>query len=339
MGIEKMSFEEAREEATSMQKKITNKEADAYPEAEKLVDKEKMDNYFNLIQSIAIPEGNKPWAPKKIIISDNNGETKEFDPQQTIKTIGEGDNKLEITAKTAYHIDHLHLSGEEPGSTFEKGTTLSDVARLIEEKFNLAEVAHAQKEGSGPLMEKKFVGTIDTGTEQFETGVATLNEMLDRGVITPEQMQDFLDNYKDKIEQANFNGDQEEINKLKEEFNNKGYPIYIEQRAKMKDKDGNLIPVPGSPITPFFDTDPVKTSEMAIVANDSKLITTMTGHHREKLPFSPASTFKRIKEKNTNEYARLQELFGSDEEIKSKIEEEFKINSTDWLNAGFIEKR
>ena len=221
----------------------------------------------------------------------------------------------------------MHLSGSVPGSAFEKGTTLSDVVKLIEEKFNLAEVARSQKEGSGPLLEKKFVGTIDTKTEQFETGVGTFKEMLDSGVITPEQMQDFLDNYKDKIEQANFGGNQEEIDKIIEEFNAKDYPVYLKQRF------------PGAPLTPFFDTEAIKTSEMAIVANGNKLVTTMTGHHREKLPFSPASTFEFIKEKNANEYARLQGLFGSDEEIVKKMEEEFKLNSADWLQAGFIEKR
>jgi len=327
MGIEKMSFGEAKEEANSMQEKIAKKEAATYPEAEKLVDKEKMDNYFDSIQSVSIPEGSDPRSPEKIIITDVDGETRELDPWQTIKTIGEGENQLEITAGNANHIDNLHLSGNVPGSSFEKGTSLSDVAKLIEEKFNLAEVARSQEEGSGPLMEKKFVGTIDTETEQFETGVATLNEMLDKGVIAPEQMEDFLDNYKDKIEQANFTGNQEEQDKLMDEFNNKEYPIYLKQRF------------PGAPVTPFFDTDPVQTSEMAIVANGGKLVTTMTGHHREKLPFSPASTFEFIKEKNANEYARLQELFGSDEEIKSKMEEEFRMNSADWLQAGFIEKR
>ena len=70
MGIEKMSFGEAYEEASLMQEKIKNKEALNYNEAEKVVEKEKVDKYFESIQSVSIPEGSNPRSPEKIIITD-----------------------------------------------------------------------------------------------------------------------------------------------------------------------------------------------------------------------------------------------------------------------------
>jgi hypothetical protein len=286
------------------------------------------EDVFESIQSVAMPEGSNPRSPEKILITTKDGETREIDPNQVVKTIGEGEHALEITAGTAFHIYHLHVSGEVPGSKFNEGTTLSDVAKLIAEKFDLEAVASAQRNGSGPLLEHKFVGTIDTGNERFSTSVATLEQMLENGVITSEQLQDFNDNYRSIVEQSNREGNQDMQNQVMNDFNSKGYPMYLKQRF------------PGAPVTPFFDADSVQTSEMAIVAKDGQLVTTMTGHHREKLPFSPASTFEHIKESsNQAEYQRLLELFGSDEVIQEQIEKEFEINSADWLNAGFIERR
>ena len=66
-------------------------------------------------------------------------------------------------------------------------------------------------------------------------------------------------------------------------------------------------------------------------ANCSKFFSTKGFPNQATLDFA--------KSKAVKEYARLLELFGSDEAILEKLNEEFDTNSNDWLQAGFIAER
>lgn len=284
--------------------------------------------FIKTITEVTIPEGEDINAPKNIIIKrkvDGKSTEDTIPPDKIIFVIGKDPYGIKVDAEAAFHIYSRHLSEEAAGSKF-TGMTLYDVLRQIQTQFDLAEVARAQKEGVGPLEEKKFVGTIDIGIKGT-TGVATLDEMLRLGIITQSQVDEYKALTKD-IEDANFRSDQEKKDRLIQEFNQKGYPIYLGQRF------------PVAPITPFFDTDPIDTTEMAIVVIDGKLITTMTGHHREKLPLGPQAQIEFAKEKRPKDYDELMEKFLTEAEVLKRLTREFyELNSPDWLNAGFIQRR
>ena len=79
---------------------------------------------------------------------------------------------------------------------------------------------------------------------------------------------------------------------------------------------------------------------MAIVVQDQKLLTTMVGHYRENLPFPPGeSSLSYAKEKQPAAYQDLLKQFGSDEAILEALDEDFEMNSLDWMQAGFIKGR
>jgi hypothetical protein len=77
-------------------------------------------------------------------------------------------------------------------------------------------------------------------------------------------------------------------------------------------------------------------AELAVVIINNKIITTMPGHHREKLPFSPKGVWEHASDA---EKTKLIEKFGSEDEALSRINADFEINAKDWTNAGFIKKR
>lgn len=277
------------------------------------------------IQSMELPEGEDSRAPKNVIVCTAT-EKMSLPADHVIHRIGEGENTIDVTAGAAFHIYQMHISGKIAGSQF-PGMNLADVMEKIETQFDLTEVARAQREGTGPLKEHKYVGAVDVGLEAT-TGVATVEEMRNADVITAEQVADY-DAVKNKVATANRSGDQTAQNAVMKEFNSKGYPIYLARRF------------PGSPVIPFFDTNAVKTSKMTAIVIGGKLITTMTGEPREKLPFPPTQgSLDYIKNSFPDEYERLISEFGDDAGIIKALEEDFdKVNSPDWLQAGFIGKR
>ena len=161
------------------------------------------------IQSMELPEGEDERAPKNVIVNTST-EQMQLSADQVIHRIGEGEEAIDINAGTAFHIYHLHISGEVAGSQF-PGMTLADVMEKIKTQFNLEEVAKAQKEGVGPLREHKYVGAVDVGLDDATTGVATVEDMVKAGVITAEQAADY-ETYKDKVAAANREGDEDARN-------------------------------------------------------------------------------------------------------------------------------
>lgn len=279
--------------------------------------------YFDSITRVSVPQGDNPRSPSKILVEDQTGQTQEFPPDHILKQIGASGREVSISAASAYHIYDMHISGRVAGSRFPEGYTLGEIARLIESKFDFDEITRAQQEPKGAIGEHKYVGTKDVGIE-FTTGVATMDQMVQRGTITQEQLSAY-NQLRDRIREANRTDNQEEMTKIQETFNRLGYPIYLGQRF------------PGSPLLPFFDAQPIQTTEMAIVVKDGKLVTTMTGHHREPLPFSPDLEY--IKTQEPDYYQQLLGIYGSDQAIQQALTADFEVSSADWLNTGFIQAR
>jgi len=279
-------------------------------------------NFANITE-VSIPDGENPRSPTTILTKYKAGQIIEHDSGEIVKKMGPSSEQVAITASCAFHIYETHLAHKVPGSQFPEDFTLGRVIDLIEKKFDFDKIYQAQIEPAGVLGEHKYVGTEDVGIE-FTTGVATTDQMLDNGIVTSEQLNVF-NQFKDRIREVNQTGDQAQKTALQNEFNLFGYPIYLGQRF------------PGSPLLIFFDTQSIKTTEMAIVVRDGKLVTTMTGHHREPLPFPPDLNY--LKNEEPDEYQKLLKLHGSDEAIQTVLNRDFEINSQDWLNAGFIKSK
>lgn len=254
-----------------------------------------------------------------------NGNTEIISTKEVLKVIEKDGVVINVEAGSAEHIYAMHLSPDAPpGSRFEGVKSIDELTDKIRDNFDFARIQEALTKGSGPLEEKKFVETIDIG-EKMRTGVATLDEATEKLGITLDE----IDEYKkhiDEIIALNKKGDEESKKAFIEQYNNSHSDsrIYLSQRFST------------APITPFFDGEPIETTELAVVIVDNKLVTTMPGHHREKLPFSPQGVWEHATD---DEKQKMIDQFGGEEEALRRIEEDFEINAKDWTSAGFIKKR
>lgn len=245
--------------------------------------------------------------------------------KEVIKVIEKDGVTINVEAGSAEHIYAMHLSPDAPpGSRFEGVKSIDELTDKIRDNFDFSQIREALTKGAGPLEEKKFVETIDIG-EKMKTGVATLTEAAEKLGVTDGEIEEYK-NHINEIISLNREGDEEKKKAFIDSYN-ASHPdskIYLAQRF------------PTAPITPFFDGEPIDTTELAVVILDNRLVTTMPGHHREKLPFSPQGVWEHSDEK---EREALIEQFGSEEEALKRIEEDFEINAADWTNAGFIKRK
>ncbi len=230
-----------------------------------------------------------------------------------------------VDAESAEHIYATHISPDAPpGSRFEGIKDLNTLFDTIKQKFDFLKIQKSLEEGSGPLEEKKFVGTLDI-EEEMKTVVATLEEAKEKLGISKEDIDEYR-KHRNEIILLNKSGDEEKKRAFIEAYNSS----HLESRVYLSQR------FPTAPITSFFDGEDIETTELTIVVIDSKLITTMPGHHREKLPFSPKVVWEYA---TPRERADLIQQFGSEEEALKRVEEDFVINAKDWIEAGFIQKR
>lgn len=280
---------------------------------------------------IAVPEDErqkmkdeKRHLPNFVEVEKDNGK-EIISAKQIVKTVEKDGVAINLEAGSAEHIYSMHISPDAPpGSRFEGLRSIDELTDKIKDNFDFIKIREAVTSGVGPLEEKKFVETIDIG-EKMKAGVATLSEAIEKLGLSPEE----IDEYKrhiDEIIAVNKEGDEVKKKALIDSFNT-SHPnsrVYLSQRF------------PTAPITPFFDGEPIDTTELAVVIIGDKLVTTMPGHHREKLPFSPKGVWEHLTD---DEKKKLAEQFGSEEEVLRRINVDFEINSKDWTTAGFIKKR
>lgn len=283
------------------------------------------------ITKITIPEEEQQKMKEEKRRSPNvveieRGGNKEIVSAKEIVDVIEKDGvTINVEAGSAEHIYSMHLSPDAPpGSKFEGVKSLDDLTNKIKDNFDFTEIRDALTKGTGPMEEKKFVETIDIG-EKMKTGVATLDEAAEKLGVTAEEIAEYQKHI-EEITALNKEGDEGKKKAFMESYNSshQNSKIYLSQRF------------PTAPITPFFDGEPIETTELAVVIIDSKLVTTMPGHHREKLPFSPKGVWEHASDE---EKKNLIAQFGSEEEVLKRIEADFEINAKDWTNAGFINKR
>jgi len=260
-----------------------------------------------------------------VIEIERDGVKETVSSKQIVKTMEKDGVTIDIEAGSAEHIYSTHISPDAPpGSKFDGVKSIDELSGKIKDNFDFTKIQEALSNGAGPLEEKKFVGTIDIG-EKMKTGVATLAEAAEKLGVTEEEIAEYQ-RHIDEIIALNKEGDEEKKKAFVSSYNSThpSSKIYLSQRF------------PTAPITPFFDGEAIETSELAVVIIDNKLITTMPGHHREKLPFSPKGVWDH---ESDDEKAKLVEQFGSEEEALKRIEADFEINAKDWTEAGFIKKR
>jgi hypothetical protein len=260
------------------------------------------------------------------VVEIERGGNKEIIPaNQVVKEIEKDGVTVNVEAGSAEHIYAMHLSpNAPPGSQFEGVKSIDELTEKIRDNFDFTQIQEALTKGTGPLEEKKFVETIDIG-EKMKTGVATLKEAAEKLGVTSEEIEEYQKHVTEIIA-LNREGDEEKKKAFIDSYNasHLDSKIYLSQRF------------PTAPITPFFNGEPIDTTELAVVIVDSKLVTTMPGHHREKLPFSPQGVWEHASDE---EKKKLVDQFGSEEEAIKRIEADFEVNARDWTNAGFIKKR
>lgn len=283
------------------------------------------------ISEITIPESEvlkmkeeKRRSPNVVVIT-KNGVEETISSKDIVKTLEKDGVTISLDAGSAEHIYSMHLSPDAPpGSKFEGVASIEDLTDKIKDNFDFTKIQEALNKGVGPLEEKKFVETIDIG-EKMKTGVATLEEAIEKIGVTPEDVEEYKKHI-DEIIALNKEGNEEKKKAFITSYNesHSESKIYLSQRF------------PTAPITPFFDGESIDTTELAIVIIDGKIITTMPGHHREKLPFSPKGVWEHA---SAEEKKQLIEQFKSEEEVLKRVDEDFQINARDWTNAGFIQRR
>lgn len=263
--------------------------------------------------------------PKEFVIT-RDGKTELIKAEEVVAKIEKDGVSISVEAENAEHIYSTHVAPDAPaGSKFEGIPNLETLFGLIRDRIDFLEVAKRLADGQGPLKEHKYVDTVDIG-QKMKCGVATFGEAQAQLGITNESLEDYRTNWKQRIIEANRNDDAEARKALIKEYNDShpGSNMYLGERF------------PHAPITPFFDGAPITTTELSVIITDGKLVTTMPGHHREKLPFAPKAAWDFAK---PEEKEKLIAQFGSEAAAMAAITEDFAINAEDWAEAGFIQAR
>lgn len=263
--------------------------------------------------------------PKEFLVT-RNGKVETIKAEEVVATIEKDGVSINVPAANAEHIYSTHVSPDAPpGSKFEGVQNLEQVFEMIRDRIDFSEVAKRLKEGQGPLKEHKYVDTVDIGKE-MKCGVATLEEAREQLGVTEADLEDYRAGWKQKVIEVNKSGDPAAKDVLIKEYND------AHSRSNMY--LGKRFPV--APVTPFFDGAPIKTTELGVVIVDGELVTTMPGHHREKLPFAPKGVWDFAK---PEEKEALITQFGNEAAAMNAITEDFAINAEDWAEAGFIQAR
>jgi len=151
-------------------------------------DVEKKANYtveanprFSGYQSMHVTERDetKPWKPAKTIEVTHADGTKESVDAMVpafMFTDRNGD-QISVQVGTVEHIDNLHFKGEDLGSRFQE----PDIQTLF------ADAAKRMPEG---LVARKGIFTfdLDMGKEMGKEGLASLEELVNDGVVRPEDV-------------------------------------------------------------------------------------------------------------------------------------------------------
>jgi hypothetical protein len=213
---------------------------------------------------------NRPWATAYYKVDGPEGQGTEIPCNEDILVLKGDGRKIHVPAFAAVQVMGLHLHGEREGS---------QLARPLEDSF--AMVAQALPENL-PYQDGVAAFSIDLGQYTGMEGVASQQEMLDKGVMTPDDVQK-LDNVKNEVFLLNLVATVEERKAFVERFNTQ--------------MTGNAqLGVRGDAIVPFFTHPKQPTNQMFMVVAEGKgelpegllryatVITMAPGRYMDKLP-------------------------------------------------------
>ncbi len=211
----------------------------------------------------------RKWMATHFNITRPEGTTEEVESTRNILKIKSRDGvEIEVPAFAVHHIMSLHLKGEEAGSTLESGS--------LEASFGVV-AEHLPREL--PFKGESAAFMVDVGESTGTEGVSSQKEMMEKGVVTREDLE-ILASAKDEVFRLNIEGIDAEKQAFVDEFN-----------AKVS---GNVkLGIRGGSITPFFAADRQPTTKMFMVVGKEKdpdnsehnRVWTMTpGRYMDKLP-------------------------------------------------------
>lgn len=178
---------------------------------------------------------------KVVEVTKADGSVYEVDAN-TPYAVFKDDNGYELTVsvKAVGHIDKLHIKGAEPGSKFDIGS-IDELMRIVGE--NLPNDI-ARTEGVSAF-------SVETGRPMGEEGVASLDELLEKGLIAHEDIEGLVAS-RDQISQLNLEGSAEDKDTFVTQFNE----TYADSKIKLQlVRGGVIVPtanVPKQPTTKLF---------------------------------------------------------------------------------------
>ncbi len=163
---------------------------------------------FQSIEVIAVDES-LPYRPAKTVeVTYLDGSKEVADASMPALVLkDQAGNKLSVSIAAVGHIDALHFNDNEPGSRFDyPGVTdlFTDIASLLP-----PEIAEHQDESSA--------FSVDTGKHMGVEGVATMQELIEEGVLSEIDVSD-VKAFKDGIAELNLHGNEAEKKQFIEEY-------------------------------------------------------------------------------------------------------------------------
>jgi hypothetical protein len=159
--------------------------------------------------SVTKIDDTKPWKPAlEVSVTKQDGSVEEgLDATTPFFTFKDKDgNEMTVSAATAGHIDSLHIKGEDLGSKFSQGS-LDELCR---------DAAGRMPEGIATAAGVSDFA-VDMKKPMGKEGLATLDELVERGIISLEDLQKATSS-KEMVKGLNASGAKEEKQVFIDEF-------------------------------------------------------------------------------------------------------------------------
>ena len=195
-------------------------------------------------QSISVTDvdDSLPYRPAKLVeVTKADGMVTEADANTPYAVFSDSNgDEITISIAAAGHIDELHVKGAEPGSKFGVDS-LDELMGIVSENLP-SDIA--QSEGVSAF-------SVETGKPMGEEGVAGLEELLEKGLISPEDIEGLAAS-REQISQLNLEGSSEEKDAFVAHFNE----TYVNSKIKLQlVRGGVIVPAadrPKQPTTKLF---------------------------------------------------------------------------------------
>lgn len=220
---------------------------------------------FISIRIVSVDETSPYKPPKTVEVTSSSGKF-EIDANTVYAVFRDGNGgALNVSASAAGHIDRLHIKATEPGSQFDVDS-IDELLGIVREHLP---VDIAQVEGVSAF-------AVETGRAMGSEGVAGLDELLEKGLISTTDV-DILAASKDIIIKLNLEGSLDDKASFVKQFNE----THEDSMIKLQLVRGNVI-------VPSTDAPKQPTTKLFMVfgpgKNGKTMYTIAPGRYMPKMP-------------------------------------------------------